>query len=270
MMIKDSKFISKDNKLFKGHISLFKHHDPLSINSYSNKKLKSLYRANMSYHDYPKYIVLIYIFDSIINYRKKFNYYWLTLENIYKYRKDFEYLDQILKHFKIKPTVYFSETLWLLDHGQYPYNYDRHLGCPLPDINNFDLVIKKISHDHKIVIKDTLVSLPIIDGWQQVYLDNALSVSSTYNQLVNQLNLRAISSKDLKLVDQVNSYDQLTLDDKRYLIYTIYCQSDSCYLQGNFQYWSGMIDHHNLELEIIGKALGYWINFDNLTVKRVN
>lgn len=267
-MLKNSKFISNDNQLFRGHLSLFKSYPRLSPDDYTNSQLKGSYRACIGYLDYPKPISLLYIFDSMINYQKRFNRYWLSLKNIYRYYSDFEYLDKILTKFKINPTKYFSELNWMAERKLYPVNYDKHLGCNIPDTSQFDLVIKFINKKHGITIKDTLINLPIIDGWQQVYLENNLSVNRVYDDLVNRLNLRAISNKDLKLVDKINSFNQLTLDDKRLLIYTIYNKSDSCYLKGNFYYWMGMVDHNNQELKIIGKALGYWINFDELIIER--
>ena len=100
-MLKDSKFISNDNKLFRGHLSLFKSYPRLSPDDYTNNQLEGSYRACISYLDYPKPISLLYIFDSMINYQKRFNRYWLSLKNIYRYYSEKYLVGLILNLFNI-------------------------------------------------------------------------------------------------------------------------------------------------------------------------
>lgn len=227
--------------------------------NYSRDSIERLYRASLPLKSYPREIVLLYLFDSIINSLKKTSKTWLTLEKIYRYYPYFVALNKKLLEYGWTPSKYFSELFWISDIGKLESTFNRSLKINIPNPSEFIKVFDIVKSFKQGYVKDIFINSPIIEGWQKVYYNRYFNIDDRYNYELNLLKTRAISENDKTIY--LNSKN---IDNKFEVVYNIYLNSDSCRLKGNWLYWSGEeeynMDNYSYgkeEVKLLGTILGY-------------
>lgn len=251
---------------FKGYLR------PLEMISHKDTrdKIESAYRAYMDDERYPQWLVLMYMFDDVINRKRRFSKggNWFTKKVLHTDVENFMFLSQILQDFHISPSVYLSELFWLVDHKLYPSTYNRQMGVAIPDVTRFNTLFEIISTFKSNFVKDDLLQYPEIAGWRELYYGRSIKVDSAYiDNKLETLKFRRYTDKDEIIYSLVYSYHIANImkhdnNANRFLLYLIY-NAPCCSIYGDTRALFGLNDEGD-EVKLIGHAIGLGVDEENL------
>lgn len=242
---------------------------PIKDNRYNDikKDVESLYRPVLDVKRYPRELSLIYMFDNVINLRKRNNGIWYNKKVLYQSWDNFSKLNILLENYNIKPSNFLSNLFWMAENKQYPATYNRKLGYYVPDITMWEKVLENMSRYKKSVFFNSLNKFTIISGWEDVYFEESFNIN-TYDENISLFVNRMTSLNDYKMFDRIPDRS-LNEDEKKYILLYLWNYSDSMRITSNyFRDLSGIYDSGKQET-LLGYILGYHINLENINLNSI-
>jgi len=239
---------------------------PIKDNRYTyiKKDVEGLYRPLLDVKRYPRELSLIYMFDNVINLRKRNNGIWYNKKVLYQSWDNFSKLNILLENYNIKPSNFLSNLFWMAENKQYPATYNRKLGYYVPDITMWEKVLENMSRYKKSVFFNSLNKFTIISGWEDVYFEESFNID-TYDENISLFVNRMTSLNDYKMFDRIPDRS-LNEDEKKYILLYLWNYSDSMQITSNyFRDLSGIYDSGKQET-LLGYILGYHINLENINL----
>ena len=242
---------------------------PIKDNRYTyiKKDVEGLYRPVLDVKRYPRELSLNYMFDNVINLRKRNNGIWYNKKVLYQSWDNFSKLNILLENYNIRPSNFLSNLFWMAENKQYPATYNRKLGYYVPDITMWEKVLENMSRYKKSVFFNSLNKFTIISGWEDVYFEESFNIN-TYDENISLFVNRMTSLNDYKMFDRIPDRS-LNEDEKKYILLYLWNYSDSMRITSNyFRDLSGIYDSGKQET-LLGYILGYHINLENINLNNI-
>ena len=242
---------------------------PIKDNRYNyiKKEVEGLYRPVLDVKQYPRELSLIYMFDNVINLRKRNKGTWYNKKILYQNWDNFHELNKLLEYYDIRPSNFLSNLFWMAENKQYPATYNRKLGYYIPDTTMWGKVLDNMSGYRKSVFFNSLNKFTLISGWEDVYFEESFNIN-TYDENISLFVNRMTSLNDYKMFDRIPKRS-LNDDEKKYILLYLWNYSDSMSIISDYyRDLSGIYDSSKQET-LLGYILGYHINLDKINLKSI-
>lgn len=239
--------------------------------NYIKKDVESLYRPVLDVNRYPRELSLIYMFDNVINLRKRNRGTWYNKKILYQKWDDFSKLNSLLEKYDIKPSNFLSNLFWMAENKQYPSTYNRKLGYYVPDTTIWEKVLDNMLSYRKSVFFNSLNKYTIISGWEDVYFNDCFD-NSIYEDNINVFKERVksllTSSNDLSIIKNIPERE-LNDDEKKYVLLYVWTYSDAMKITNDYYRDLSGIYSSSKQAKLLGYILGYHIDLDNVKLEKI-